>query len=236
MKKILIISITVLPLFAAFSCNDQINDIYQQQELSKGIVAYWPITGSSYKMQKDYSGNGFDLVLQSGIASNIAPGKFSTALSFNNCSMLGSCDPVGDTAAFPESVAVSVSIWVLFNSSGGTQIERLVATDRFSLSMISDQIFFAGPDWNSQSPYFKVTPGKWYHIVGIYNRKTVRLYVNGELYGSSDSLVSDPVPKSTFYWVKSVAGGWSGMLDEIRIYNRELSDDEIQELVTVGKD
>ena len=236
MKKILIITITVLPLFSAFSCDDQVNDIYLQQKLGKGVVAYWPIIGSSYTTQEDYSGNGYDLIIQSGTASNIVTGKFSTALNFNNSTMRGSCNP-GGTILFPVSDAVSVSAWVLFNSSSGTDYDRLVENNGSYLVMYGSQIFFASPNFTVQSPPFDMIPGQWYHIVGVYNRKTVRLYVNGELSGSNDSSVSGQVPASTFYWVKTNnTGDWSGMLDEIRIYNRELSDDEIRELVTVGRD
>jgi hypothetical protein len=77
-----------------------------------------------------------------------------------------------------------------------------------------------------------VVGGSWYHIVGIYNGTSVLLYVNNIYQGST--LVSKTYSFSSPQFV--VGGkmigrpGFNGSIDEVRIYNRSLSADEVKML------
>src|SRR6185503_7867734 len=74
----------------------------------------------------------------------------------------------------------------------------------------------------------------WYHVAGVYNAAagTLDIYVNGIL--DSGSLVG-VIPPSQFNQTVNVnigrrTGGFyfNGIIDEVRIYNRALSQAEIQ--------
>ena len=84
----------------------------------------------------------------------------------------------------------------------------------------------------------KLEPGKWYHLAGVYDGATVKLYVNGNLEKTeeySGRLRSDRAPVH-------LGGGklfgvdWGnhftvhGVVDEVIIYNRALSAEEIERI------
>lgn len=68
----------------------------------------------------------------------------------------------------------------------------------------------------------------WHHVATTYNGKTLLLYVDGELKGSlTDSLIVDSIP--VYIGSTSVDQGYyEGLLDEVIIYNRQLSQTEIK--------
>jgi len=76
------------------------------------------------------------------------------------------------------------------------------------------------------------TPGTWYFLTGTYDGSTAKLYVDGELIDqeTASGTITDygtPVhfgkPVHRDYYLR-------GTIDELRIYNRALSEAEIQEL------
>ncbi|MHA2305131.1 MAG: LamG domain-containing protein, partial [Candidatus Hodarchaeales archaeon] len=72
----------------------------------------------------------------------------------------------------------------------------------------------------------------WYHVAGTYDGSIMRLYLNGELVGSHE--------------VSGISWGWNqvdlshagealdGLLDEVAIYNRTLSAEEINAIYEAG--
>ena len=81
----------------------------------------------------------------------------------------------------------------------------------------------------------KVTPGEWQLVVGTYDGATGRLYVDGKLVSSgafpAPGAVNLPVSIGAF-----TGGGnaWKGRIDEVQIYNRMLSADEVRALYEAG--
>jgi Concanavalin A-like lectin/glucanases superfamily/Immunoglobulin domain len=79
--------------------------------------------------------------------------------------------------------------------------------------------------------------GTWYHLVGTYDGATVRLYVNGVMEGNAYAgFPLDYGTRPVFFgrtgefWVAN----FGGSMDEVSIYNRALTADEIQALDTAG--
>ena len=79
--------------------------------------------------------------------------------------------------------------------------------------------------------------GLWYHLTGIYDGDNLKIYVNGQLEGQEPH-------KGTinFKFVESQLGGifgqrrpgFDGTLDEVAIYRRALTDDEIDTIYRMG--
>ena len=73
----------------------------------------------------------------------------------------------------------------------------------------------------------------WHHLVGTYDGKRVRLYVDGDEIGSG---FQDSIPPIMYNGGNLHIGHfrfsafYEGLLDEIRIYNKVLSAVEIQML------
>ena len=90
-------------------------------------------------------------------------------------------------------------------------------------------------EWFFADSHIQVEFGKWIHIASTYDGVSLRIFVNGELV--STRLVDRPIcndrdkllvigAKKEYDETPEVAQ-FSGMLDEVRIYNRPLSQSEI---------
>ncbi len=79
---------------------------------------------------------------------------------------------------------------------------------------------------------------KWYHVVGVFDSGEIRIYVNGVLENSDDtgysSLYQSVVHVLSGAWTTDYpaigASFTNSVLDDITLYNRVLSDTEIQSL------
>ena len=74
--------------------------------------------------------------------------------------------------------------------------------------------------------------GKWHHVAGRWDGETIKVYVDGSVVRSSNwsyGLTSSPAPLS----IGARSEGWGGympfvgMIDEVRLYDRSLTIDEI---------
>lgn len=80
--------------------------------------------------------------------------------------------------------------------------------------------------------------GKWYHAVGTYNtmKGEQKLYVNGLLVATQTHPVGNTIVPLTSYpdmrvgYSRVNKGYFSGIIDDVRLYNRALSSQEIQNL------
>jgi hypothetical protein len=81
--------------------------------------------------------------------------------------------------------------------------------------------------------------GNWPHIAGTYDGSTLKIYFNGTLYNAKSAVGKKNLcntlnigRKPANYWTPTEY--FNGVIDEIRIYNRALSADEIQSLADPG--
>ena len=92
--------------------------------------------------------------------------------------------------------------------------------------------FIACPGWNGDGgfgfPKFK--PGQWYYLTGVINQKKQLLYLDGK----GELETQRPGPLQTNGGTETEIGhagdgGFVGLIDEVTIYNRALSQQEIQQ-------
>ncbi len=93
-----------------------------------------------------------------------------------------------------------------------------------------------GSNWH-RIPGPTIQVGRWYHVVLTYDG-TMKFYVDGTLYGSDTfTLVHDTVTPLQIGRSATYGNYFSGIVDEVRIYNRALSEEEIlshyQQLLSV---
>ncbi len=82
-----------------------------------------------------------------------------------------------------------------------------------------------------------ISPDTWYHVAGTFNAtgKTARLYLNGSL----DKVIQNvDVPVATLSEIRiglnmDNVEEFKGIIDDLRVYNRVLSETEINELLTI---
>jgi len=78
--------------------------------------------------------------------------------------------------------------------------------------------------------------GEWHHFVGTFNAGVVNLYLDGSNVVNDDTLTVDfadtgnAVHKLIGSWTETSGNYWNGTLDEIQIFDKSLSADEVQAL------
>ena len=65
---------------------------------------------------------------------------------------------------------------------------------------------------------------KWYHVAVTFDGKTLRIYINAQLNGE----LPNDVPITSAEADLVIGQGFSGIIDDVRIYNKALSQDEIE--------
>jgi len=81
----------------------------------------------------------------------------------------------------------------------------------------------------------------WYHLVGVRDvpNNQMRLYVNGALAGTVAYWPGDPAPGHTVIGRAQFNNGmvdfWGGKIDQVHVYDRALSADEIASLYASGE-
>ena len=112
------------------------------------------------------------------------------------------------------------------NGTGNTWQLELMPTDRWSFSGGTVHYLEGGPVTVAQT---------WHHIAGTWDGTTKRLYVDGVLAASVASTFAYDTSQLVLGADLNPAGldlFWDGVLDDIRVYDRPLTEDEIAVLAT----
>lgn len=250
MKKNLIL-ITSLIAVAFISCkkSSQSNDL----NLSNGLLAYYPFNGNV----NDSGPNKLNGVIHGsvGFIQDMA-GKPNSAVTFDGST---GYILVTDNLGVLNTDAVSVSFFVYTSNTAtrGALINKVNFSDATGFSY---GINISSPTINSEFNFgaipanfscssvnydvsniledngYIIMPNQWYHIVAVFANSVQKIYVNGVLssyvkrnYQTLNKCSNNP---------DLVIGGWwqndiislNGSMDELRIYNRELNQDEINAL------
>lgn len=75
--------------------------------------------------------------------------------------------------------------------------------------------------------------GKWYNVVGTYDGSTMRMYINGALYGSTSASVSFTTG-NTIYMGEGHDGYLNGYISNVQVYGNALTANQIQYAYTTG--
>ena len=99
---------------------------------------------------------------------------------------------------------------------------------------VTTQKLWISDHLNGAYDYSTVLGGNWRYVVFTYNRTTRSLYVDGTLVASQN--ITTPIPSLPTDFLRigshtnNVAQQFQGSIDDIRIYNRALSANEIDSL------
>jgi len=99
--------------------------------------------------------------------------------------------------------------------------------------MVSNEVimFYVGGSSQVNSAYTSaIATSTWYHVVGVYDGANTKIYLNGN-WKDDASTPLPPVSTSNNVYIGQRSGGsnfFDGLIDEVRIYNRALTADEIR--------
>jgi Concanavalin A-like lectin/glucanases superfamily len=217
--------------------------------LSRGLVGLWhldDVVGST--VASDSSGNGNDATLV-GLDPALAwvPGRQGGALAPNG---LGYASAADSASIDSITAQVTLAAWVYFDGvipvDYGTAISRQIRTTNeqyYHLSLYQDGTptlfigFSASIAAARPTAPQPVVSRHWTHLAGTYDGALAIIYVDGVAAGSRS--ITGVFPRDTTPVILSGNGNagavtefFPGRLDEIVLYNRALSPDEIKLLAT----
>ena len=187
----------------------------------------------------DSSGNGYNGNVNGATLTTDRFGNANNAYYFNGVNNYISIKPFSVNT-------FSLSCWICDSSINTTNlngiISRLNATPYkgFEFRVEPDSTLMlvcgTGNTWIQPTTPFKLSDNAWYHVVATNDNNMIKIYVNANLIASyafsnyadnNDSIVIGT--RNPAVW----NGGWyNGKIDDIRIYNRALNQQEISYLAT----
>lgn len=203
-------------------------------EPTLGLERYYKLDETSGTTATDSSGNGDDGNLTGGFTFTGNTGVMGNALSF-----YGNPDQVTTNygnGLDPTDTLTSLSFWAYPTSGGNNKgtIGVPLGTNQRSYVGISNNTWSIGIQDSAfgTNNDFSVTYNEWTHVALVMDGENATLYVNGEK-GTSSQSVKD-YTSYTLTGDISFGNAWGdyyeGMLDEIRIYSRALSDFDVLQL------
>ena len=236
-----------LPRLPVFKVVGALASTVPEGEPTEGLVAYYPLDGDA----QDHSGRGHHGTLFGVSWAADASKKPSRAAHFNGEAGIS-------IPEFPESEtnAFSTVLWVLAQPNNHGKIAtqgKLLIKDRgvgdrdspgrqwtlaLDHSVVKSEVWVhseGGPNiFSSQYIPIDYSGNTWIHLVQTWDGRRLELWIDGERMDSTSAVGALALGDSP------VRIGWDqyyffqGDIDEVRIYDRALSDDEVRGLFRLG--
>ncbi len=202
-----------------------------------GLVGWWTFDETSGNTAKDSSGKGND----GRIVGNAkwVPGKIGGALEFDGSTYVD----CGNKASLNVREQITMSFWFkvkafqntweafLAKGDGAYRASRSAGTGNSVHMGITGSNYF-----DATAPI--VTDDQWHHYAGTYDGATATIYVDGVL--AAQRSYTGPIGDSSGYnfYIGENAQATGrllhGLMDDVRIYDRALSVQQVVDLITTG--
>lgn len=211
-----------------------VDEIDDEVEDGTDLEASYSFTGNA----DDESGNDNDGTADGPTLTTDRSGNEDSAYSFDG---LDDKIEAPDDASLDITEQISVAAWVLASSQKTQEIVRkgsnvngeTAAPYGLSLSATGDIIFALRPNLDFTQVRKAGYPlDEWFSIVGTYDGTTMRLYVNGQLENTeaiTGTLNENDLPLLIGTRLGLASDTFDGKIDDVRIYSRVLSEEEIIE-------
>jgi hypothetical protein len=199
---------------------------------TSGLVGYWRLDEPSGTTMGDSKGTN------TGFYGG-GPLLGSTGALTNDADKSATFDGVDDVGTVPDSATlkpsnVTIEAWV--KPSTGMLTYASVATktalnsDGYAMYSGNGAIHFWVNDYTHNVWTAALPTNAWSHVVGTYDGAKIKIYLNGTLvdqlvysspmaYSTAPLLIGDAAGASTYHW--------TGGLDDVSIYNRALTANEV---------
>ncbi len=218
--------------------------------LGSDLVGWWNFNEGSGTTARDISGYGNNGTITGATYVDGVPGTGGTALEF---------DGVGDYVGIDHDEILdmgtgnfTIAAWV-YNQDNGNEKYILgkmdgvrlgyglskVASDRFSATFRKTGTYSEAVLAVSTGTIPELN--RWFYVVGTLDRKIgAKIYLNGVLDGTTNDTKLDGVNiiNSSSLRIGALGAGYffNGLVDDVRIYNRLLTAQEVQTLYAQTKD
>ncbi|MHC4506099.1 MAG: protein kinase domain-containing protein, partial [Planctomycetota bacterium] len=210
-------------------------------DLRRGLVGWWKLDEMRGGVARDWSGKGNHGELK---GAKWATGRVGGALRFEGG---GACVELGNGPSLQVTGDQTIAMWICPKSLGRRQslyAKCYGGEGTITLERDGTLHYFYGTSGTRGAPYagFRITralpAASWTHLVivrDLKNRK-LRWYADGiETDTGRARFTSARASDLPAYLGRGYVGGFEGLLDDVRVYDRVLSHDEICELAAMGE-
>jgi hypothetical protein len=199
------------------------------------LMGWWKLDGDA----KDSSGNNHHGVIHGD--PKWATGRIGGALE------LDGVDDCVDTGNTMDIVALTVSVWVKSPATPSSESQsEVVSCDSIPIHIIWDHPshFFRGVAAGHKAyaaNFGTLKANTWYHLCATYNGRSLKAYKDGELISVNAVLWEKPTAVGTGtlkfgrHSLLFVENYFCGTIDDVRVYNYALKNEDIIELFKLGK-
>jgi len=208
-------------------------------QLVDGLIAHWPIDEATGTAISDIVGD-LDGTLEAGASLAPAAGKVDGAVLISGTNGMISCPPLAS-----EGDAISVTLWINMQDANNTEgrfISQASGTSASQHDLMIGQINTSalrfrlrtsnGGTETLASSTNQINVGEWTFVTAVYDGTEMRLYRNAtEIATTNKSGVLDFVSASLAIGNQPSGAGsraFSGYIDDVQIYDRALSLEDIQ--------
>lgn len=232
--------------------------ITSKADLKEGLVSYWPLDEIQGSKTPDLI-SGYDMEIFNLTSDDVVEGRYGSAFSFENArnTILSRIHEPGDDLPANKHESFSISMWV--NVAGQGQNDLRVFSEGsdennnplFNIGTHNQgangtvDFFIRNSGWSTVGHIYseqEAFDSEWRHLLFVQDGPTRSLYVDGQL----DSLAITDRPEEGEFPVnntsiggiqRSVQSHWvTGLIDEVAIWKRALTEDDIAELNDSGMD
>jgi hypothetical protein len=211
---------------------------------NKSLVGYWNFNENSGSTAHDKSTYSNDGTLNNN--PQWTNGKFGNALEFDGVDDYVDC---GSDPSLDITNEITIEVWinpataqeVCGDGETGNYGVAGKAEEGISGTVWSWQLRYGSPDncrlgfqFNGDPEGSRwvtvkqnLTPGEWYHIVGTFDGTDIKCYLNGALKDTNQISGIKSSNAKLFIAEEGWHDYFHGLIDEVRIYNRALSPEEI---------
>jgi len=211
-----------------------------------GVVGAWHFDEGSGTVAHDTSGEGNDGTLYDGNTTNDdgntppqwIDGKFGKALSFDG---MDDYVKVPDSASLDITDEIAIAAWIKWQGGAGGATTSKSIVDKRNCYVVDIghtehkvKFWIYTDTWKNSNPSTtSVDDGNWHYIVGVYDGSNIIIYVDS-VAENNNNIGAETISTSIEnLFVGSREGQrqyFNGIIDEVRIYNRALSEEEISDL------
>lgn len=207
---------------------------HAQIDITTGLIAYYPFDGNA----DDASGNGNHGTVVGAVLTTDASGKENGAYEFNGLNTYINV-PNSATISSPDTELTMIA-WVkpygwskVGSSFGPILMKSNAAGNAFQYRMgISGGVIVALNNWNNgASSGTKIVFNQWHAVAVTFKDDTARMFYDGELVKTAalaGPMVPQNLPLDIGRDVPGLVEFFYGKIDDIRIYNRELTPREVE--------
>jgi len=204
----------------------------------ESIMGMWLFDEGDGDVAIDSSENGNDGNLTNG-PEWVDDGKINGGMYFDGS------DDIVKVPMVVDYDEMSVVVW--FKDQGSPVRPRIVSNEHTDVSLTGFQLEY---DTSGSGSFFDIGTGAraaaifnfkadadtWYHYAGTYDGNNIRAYINGEVMAEGTGSGSIKETGIDVHIGMSTYGGdqFKGILDEVAIFNKGLSQEDIQDIMENG--